>query len=234
MALRDLVERQFDGHPYAARRGIGLAERRGWVKRRKARGPKGGEFTVIVATPAGAARAETLWREAGRPEQRTFSGAVKPSEIGHDVAVYRAAHVAQARIEAAGGRVVRVRIDAELKGRLAARAERERRARGRQAAEEARARAAAALELPVEDGKVLVPDAQIEYVDAAGRTGRCNVEVASEHYRGRSIRAKARAGFVLCAPTARAASAIRRALGGGSAGRRGGGHLREDPAVIEL
>ena len=234
VALRDLIERQFDGHPYAARRGIGQAERRGWVKRRKARGPKGGEFTVVVATPAGAARAETLWRAAGRPEQRALSGAVKPSEMSHDVAVYRAANAAQARIEAEGGRVVRVRIDAELKGRLAARAERERRERGRKAAEEARALAAAALGLPVEEGQVLVPDAQVEYVDAAGRTGRCNVEVASEHYRGRSIRAKARAGFVLCAPTARAARAIRRALGGGSDGRRGGGHLREDPAVIEL
>ena len=91
VALRDLVERQFDGHPYAAHRGIGLAERRGWVKRRKARGPQGGEFTVVVATPAGAARAETLWRAAGRAEQRTFSGAVRPAEIGHDVAVFRAA-----------------------------------------------------------------------------------------------------------------------------------------------
>ena len=234
VALRDLAERQFDGHPFVARRGIALAERRGWVRRRKARGPQGGEFTVVVATPAGADRAATLWCQAGRPDQQTFSGAVKPSEIGHDVAVYRAANAAQARIEAEGGRVVRVRIDAELKGRLAARTERARRRAGRRAAELERCRAAAALGLPVDDGQVLVPDAQVEYVDAAGRTGRCNVEVASEHYRGRSIRAKARAGFVLCAPTARAASAIRRALGGGSAGRRGGGPLRQDPEVIEL
>ncbi len=234
VALRDLVERQFDGHPYAARRGIGLAERRGWVKRRKARGPKGGEFTVVVATPAGAARAETLWRAAGRTQQRTLSGAVKPSEMSHDVAVYRAAHAAQARIEAAGGRVVRIRIDAELKGVIAARTERARQAGKRDAADLARRLAAEALGLPVEEGQVLVPDAQIEYVEAAGRTGRCNVEVASEHYRGRSIRAKARAGFVLCAPTAGAARAIRRALGGGSDGRRGGGPLREDPVVIEL
>ena len=142
------------------------------------------------------------------------------------MAVYRAAGAAQARIESAGGRVVRVRIDAELKGRLAARAERARRRAGRRAAELERCRAAAALGLPVEEGQVLVPDAQIEYVDAAGRTGRCNVEVASEHYRGRSIRAKARAGFVLCAPTARAARAIRGrwaagARAAGAAGRYG-------------
>ena len=234
VAYRDLVERQFDGHPFSARRGIGVAERRRWVRRRKARGPLGGEFTVVVATPAGAARAAALWCEAGRTDQRTFSGAVKPSELAHDVAVYRAAGAVQARIESAGGRVLRVRIDAELKGMLAARTERARRKAGRRAAELERCRAAAALGLPVEEGQALVPDAQVEYVDAAGRTGRCNVEVASEHYRARSIRAKARAGFVLCALTARASRAIRRALGGGSDGRRGGFPLRQEPEVIEL
>ena len=33
-------------------------------------------------------------------------------------------------------------------------------------------------------GKVLFPDAQIEYVTAAGAGRRCNVEVPSEHYGG--------------------------------------------------
>ena len=46
----------------------------------------------------------------------TWSAAVKPSVIGHDMAVYRAAGEAQTRIETAGCHVVRVRIDAELKG----------------------------------------------------------------------------------------------------------------------
>ena len=234
VALRDLVDRQFDGHPFAGRRGVARAERRGWVERRKARGPKGGAFTVVVATPAGAARAEALWREAGRPNQRAFAGAVRPAELAHDVAVYRAANAVQARVEAAGGRVTRIRIDAELKGVLAARAEYARRTASREAADDARRRAAETLGLPVVDGKVLVPDAQVEHVDAAGRTGRTNVEVASEHYRGRAIRAKARAGFALYASSPRAASAVRRALGGGREGGRGGGGLRREHEVIEL
>ena len=234
VALRDLVERRFDGHPFAGRRGVARAERRGWVERHMARGPKGGAFTVVVATPAGAARAEALWREAGRSGQRALSGAVRPAELAHDVAVYRAAGLAQARIEAAGGRVTRVRTDAELKGLVAARSERARRGTSREAADAARLAAAETLGLPVVDGKVLVPDAQVEYVDAAGRTGRCNVEVASDHYRGRAIRAKARAGFALYASSARAASAVRRALGGGGDGRRGGGRLRREPEVFEL
>ncbi len=234
VALRDLVERQFDGHPFVARRGLAQAERAGWVRLLKARGPNGGSFTVVVATRAGAARAEALWRREGRTGQRAFAGAVRPAELAHDVAVYRAAAAAQARIEAAGGRVVRVRIDAELKGLLAARSERARGRTNDAAADAERCRAAAALGLPVADGKALVPDAQVEYVDAAGRTGRCNVEVATEHYRGRSIRAKAKAGFALHASTERAAAAVRRALGGGNDGRRGGGALREEHEVIEL
>ena len=68
-------------------------------------------------------------------------------------------------IEAAGGRVTLVRIDPKLKGQVAKHSE----------------RVAATLGLPVGDGKVLVADVQIEYIDATGRNGRCNVEVASEH-----------------------------------------------------
>ena len=45
---------------------------------------------------------------------------------GNDVAVYRAACEAHARIEAAGGRVTRIRIDAELKAQIAGQAERAR------------------------------------------------------------------------------------------------------------
>ncbi len=115
-------------------------------------GPKGGRFTVVVATPAGAARAAGLWATEGRASQRVFSGAVKSADMRHDVAVYRAACEARARIEA-------------------------------EAAAE-RQRSAAELDLPVARGKVLFPDAQIEYVNAAGLTSRCNVEVASEHYGG--------------------------------------------------
>ena len=56
VALVDLITHQFDGHPFAGRRGIGEAEQRGWIERQTALGPKGGHFTVVVATPAGAAR----------------------------------------------------------------------------------------------------------------------------------------------------------------------------------
>ena len=236
VAQTDLVSRQFDGHPFAARQGIAQAEQRGWIVRQPAPGPTGRPYTVIVATPAGAARAAVLWARAGRADQRVFSGAVKAADVGHEVAVYRAAGAAQARIEAAGGRVARIRIDAELKGQIAARTERARQVAGRAAAVAAQRRAAAELHLPVEHGKVLFPDAQIEYVNVEGLAGRCNVEVASEHYGCGAIRAKAAAGFQMYAAAGQAADVVRRALAGGGAGggRKRGGRAGWEYEVFEL
>ena len=57
VAQADLINVQFDGHSYAGLKGIAEAERAGWIERHKARGPKGGSFTVVVATSAGANRA---------------------------------------------------------------------------------------------------------------------------------------------------------------------------------
>ena len=56
----------------------------------------------------------------------------------------------------------------------------------------ARVEKAAELGLPVKAGKVEYPDAQLEY-DLDGRSGRVNVEIATEHYTTKSIGAKAAA-----------------------------------------
>ena len=226
IAQADLIKEQFGGHSYVALKGIAAAERAGWIQRHTAEGPNGGNFTVIVATPAGAARAAELWANVGRPHQQVLSGAVKPTELRHDCAVYRAATAAAAQIEAEGGRVVQVRVDAELKGRVASATERARQAEGRAAAEATRRRVAAELDLPMADGKVLFPDAQIEFENGMGRSGRCNVEVASEHYNGPAVRAKAAAGFQMYATAGRAAEFVRRSLAGGVGGGGRGGSSR--------
>ena len=143
---------------------------------------------------------------------------MKPAELSHDTAVYRAATVEQARIEAEGGRVTRVRIDAELKQYVARATETARAAGGRRAADEARYTAAQELGLPVQDDRVLYADAQLEIEDSEGRSGRVNVEIASEHYHAAAIAAKAGAGFAMHGSSGRAARNIARA-----SDRRGGG-----------
>ena len=69
------------------------------------------------------------------------------------------------------------------------------------------------------------PDAQLEYIDSEGRTGRVNVEIATEHYSAKSIGAKAAAGFAVHGSNGRATARVARSLGQdqGSGGGGGGG-----------
>ena len=235
VAYRDLSEAHFGGHPYATRRVVDRMVRSGKVVEHRATGPKGGTYTVLTLTERGAKEAREHTVKYGMDAgQRTHAGIAKRGELSHDTAIYRAGRAESARIAEAGGVVRRIRIDAELKSRIAQATEKARAEKGNRAADAARFRMAEELGLPVKDGKVLYPDAQLEYDDAEGRTGRCNIEVATEHYRAGEIAAKAAAGFQMHGNGPRAARAIGRALGRDrDSGRRGGG-LGRDPASIEL
>ena len=213
VSYQDLSDTHFDGHPYATRRAVDQLVRQGLVREHQAKGPRGGAYTVLTATPDGARLAQRAARDAGHDAgQQTWSGLVKPAELSHDTAVYRAALHEQARIEASGGRVTRVRIDAELKQVVARATETARVAGGRRAADEARRTAAQALGLPVREDRVLYPDAQLELEDREGRSGRVNVEIASEHYHAAAIAAKAGAGFAMHGSSGRAMRNIARAI----------------------
>ena len=226
VSYQDLSDTHFDGHPYATRRAVDQMVRRGLVREHQAQGPRGGTYTVLTATPDGARAAQRAARDAGHDAgQQTWSGLVKPAELSHDTAVYRAAKVEHERIEADGGRVTRVRIDAELKQVVARATETARAEGGRRAADEARRTAAQELGLPVLDDRVLYPDAQLDIEDRDGRSGRVNIEIASEHYHAAAIAAKAGAGFAMHGSSGRAmrniARAIDRSGGGGGAAQPG-------------
>ena len=232
VATQDLAEAHFEGHPFAARRAVERMVRSGHVQEHTARGPQGGAYKVLTLTKRGVERAERVAAEQGLDkEQKAWSGLVKPNELQHDVAVFRAARIEQARLFEQGAVLKRIRIDAELKREIARRAERARARGGKDAADAARFEAAEALGLPVKDGRVQVPDAQLEYSDIEGRSGRVNVEIATEHYSVKSIGAKAAAGFAVHGSNGRAAARVARSLGqdhsGGSAAGR-------DKASIEL
>ena len=233
VATRDLAEAHFEGHPFAARRAVDRMVRAGHVREHTARGPQGGTFKVLTLTGRGVERAERVAREQGLDkEQKAWSGLVKPNELQHDVAVFRAAKDELARLFERGAVLKRIRIDAELKGEIARRTERARARGGKDAADAARFEAAQALGLPVKDGRVQVPDAQLEYSDIEGRSGRVNVEIATEHYSAKSIGAKAAAGFAVHGSNGRAAARVARSLGQDHSGGGGGGG--RDKASIEL
>ena len=214
VSYRDLTESQFDGHPYAARRAVDRMIRDGHLLEHQAKGPRGGTYKVLTLTEAGVRRARQCAAEQGfDKQQQVWTGLVKKSELSHDTAVYRAAQIESRRLLDQGARIRRVRIDAELKKHVARATETARAKEGKQAADAARIKTAQEFELPIRDGKIVYPDAQIEYQDSEGRSGRVNVEVASEHYSGKTIAAKAQAGFQMHGNGGRANAKISKTLG---------------------
>ena len=227
VSYTDLSDTHFDGHPYTTRRMVTHMTRAGLIEEHEATGPGGNTFTVLTATERGKDAAHRAAVDAGHvAEQQTWTGLVKPAELPHDTAVYRAALDERARIEAEGGRVVRVRIDAELKAYVATATERARAEAGDRAADEAKRTAAQELGLPVQDDRVLYPDAQLDIEDRDGRSGRVNVEIASDHYHAAAIAAKAGAGFAMHGSSRSASRKIARALARETDSGPGGGEPR--------
>ena len=234
VSYTDLSDKHFDGHPYTTRRLVTQMRRAGLIEEHEATGPRGNTFTVLTATARGREAAHRAAVDAGHvPEQQTWTGLVKPAELSHDTAVYRAALDERQRIEGEGGRVTRVRIDAELKATIATATETARAEGGDRAADAARFNAAHELGLPVEDNRVMYPDAQLDIEDRDGRSGRVNVEIASDHYHAAAIAAKAGVGFAMHGSSRSATRKIARALARETDSGPGGGeaHAGRDGSV---
>ena len=236
VSYRDLAEARFGGHPHTTRRAVNAWIRKGWVEEHRATGPKGNPFKILSLTREGVAEArKKAVRRGMDPAQRIRTERMRPAEAGHDTAIYRAAWKERRRLAEEGANVKRVRLDAELKSAIARKTEAVRLKHGRQAADVERHRIARELGLPVdEQGRVLYPDAQIEYEDAEGRTGRVNIEAVSGNYREPAVRAKAAAGFALHANGPAAAGLLRRLGLGSEDGSWLRGPADRDPASVEL
>ena len=236
VSYRDLADARFGGHPYTTRRAVNAWIRDGIVTETRATGPGGNAFKVLSLTRKGVAEVRKLAAEHGMdPGQEIRVARVRPSEAAHDTAIYRACRKEREQLEAHGATVRRVRLDAELKSSVARASEAVRRKEGKRAADAERHRIARELGLPIDAaGRVLYPDAQIEYADAEGRSGRVNIEAVSGNYRERSVRAKAAAGFRLHANGLAAAKLIQRLGPGSEDGSWLRGPADRDPAAVEL
>ena len=104
VAVADIVRERFGGNPYAARKALDQMKAAGWVTERTLEGPEGGKYRVLSPTTTGAREARTQGLSWGMdPQQRAWDGAASKSrDMGHDVAIYRAARAEQARIEERG------------------------------------------------------------------------------------------------------------------------------------
>jgi hypothetical protein len=125
-------------------------------------------------------------------EQSVYYGFVKPREANHDADLYTLYNKEIARILKEGGRNPRVILDFELKRKI----NRDVAKLGR----EARPEIARSHGLRVVRGRIPVPDVRIEYEKPDGQMARIDLELVTEHYRGRSLADKVKAGFSLYTP----------------------------------
>jgi hypothetical protein len=135
-------------------------------------------------------------------------GFTKPREAHHDADLYRMYYAAADKIERQGGRNLRVILDYELKKRVChdlakLGSHRESTAKKKEIAER--------HGLQVVRGKIPLPDLPIEYETREGEMARVELELATEHYRGRNLVEKVRAGFSIYAH-AQDAAGLRRVL----------------------
>src|SRR4051812_865583 len=185
------------------------------------RAQQGDRAALATLTAAGRDLLQRHQRvEPGEARQAYYAGIVKPREVAHDAQLYRTFAQVAERLDRAGARVTRVTLDFELKREFQRflqegnRGDRHASGRPTRSADDIDGWAEA-HGLRVIDGHVQFPDVRIEYEHPDGRTGREDVELATEHYSSRQMAAKRAAGFTV--------------QGGGS--RRGGAPF--DPHAAE-
>jgi hypothetical protein len=172
----------------------------------------GESMAVVVLTRAGKDVLEAHRRPGADRLQAFHAGLVKPREIAHDAQIYRLYQAEADRIEAEGGRVLRVVLDYEIKRDYQTFLNRPDRPDQASRSEDIEAYAAASG-LPIVDGHLELPDLRIEFETADGRVEYRDVELVTEHYSRSQLAGKAAAGFARY----RAAGA-----GGGRGSRTGG------------
>ena len=164
--------------------------RQGIARKGTFNGPEANPHELLTLTKRGhrLLRANRL----ASKNQAAYYGFVKPREANHDADLYRLYQKEAARIEERGGRNLRVILDYELKRRI----NREMARLGT----EARPEIAARHGLQMVGNKIPVLDLRIEYETRDGDTTRVNLELVTEHYRGRHLADKVHAGFSLYTP----------------------------------
>ena len=200
IATEDLALQRYAGRDAEMRQDLRSLLSQGLVPRRKLYvGVKKEELTVLALTKAGKKILHKVRENEDGPaclpdRQALYAGFVKAREMRHDAAIYRMFRAEARRIHAAGGRIRRVVLDYELKRKayppLA-------KARNLPPLEYAKLQREIAAQhgLPVVKGKIQLPDLRIEYEAQDGSQARVDLELATHHYHGSHLAAKAAAGF---------------------------------------
>jgi hypothetical protein len=194
LAKEDLKEFVYDGSDDRMRPDVENLVRQGLVQVKSIPHEETGSRQLLTLTKNGH-RFLTQTQRAGK-HQALYHGFAKPREAHHDADLYRLYQRAAKKIESQGGRNLRVVLDYELKKRVyhdLAKLGPDR------ASAESKRTVAEQHGLHVVRGKIPLPDVRIEYDTPDGERARVDLELATGHYRGRTLAEKVRAGFSLYA-----------------------------------
>jgi hypothetical protein len=194
IAQEDLIHFFYKEDGARFRADIENVVRQGLVQLKSVPYEEKGSRTLVALTKQGH---RLLTETAVTPRNQTlYHGFVKPREAHHDADLYSLYQKASEKIQRQGGTNLRVILDYELKKRVYHELaklgeERDSPAHKREVAER--------HQLQVVRGKIPVPDVRIEYETRDGERARVDLELATGHYRGRSLAEKVWAGFAIYA-----------------------------------
>jgi hypothetical protein len=194
LAFEDLAEFAYGRDKDRLRPDVENLFQQGLIQMKSIPHEEKGSRQLIALTKQGH-RFLTVTQIAGK-DQALYFGFAKPREAHHDADLYRVYQKAAKKIERGGGRNLHVVLDYELKKRVY-----------HDLAKLGPDRASAARKsdvaerhgLQVVRGKIPLPDVRIEYDSPDGERSRVDLELATGHYRGRTLAEKVRAGFSIYA-----------------------------------
>jgi hypothetical protein len=194
LAKGDLAEFVYSSSNDRMRPDVENLIRQGLVEMKSIPHEETGSRQLLTLTKNGH-RFLTQTQSAGKA-QALHHGFAKPREAHHDADLYRLYQKAAAKIEGQGGHNLRVVLDDELKKRVYH--DLAKLGPDRNSAESKRT-IAERHGLQVVRGKIPLPDVRLEYDTPDGERARVDLELATGHYRGRTLAEKVRAGFSLYA-----------------------------------
>ncbi len=201
MATADLTHLAYEGCSEQAQQDLQNLLRHGLVRKGTFPGPEQTPRELLALTERGY---RVLCATHTIPKnQAIYYGFVKRGDANHDADLYKLYNKELLRVVNEGGRDPRVVLDVELKRKI----NRDIAKLGR----DARPEIARHHGLRVVRDRIPIPDVRIEYERANGEMARLDLELVTEHYRGRNLTTKVKAGFSLYTPRGEA-DRLRRVL----------------------
>jgi hypothetical protein len=198
VAANDLAEFAYNGDHTHMESDVESLTRQGLAKMTSIADTEHNPIQVVTLTKEGhkvLSRGKVL-----RSDQVTYHGLKKPKEAIHDAELYRLYHKVADEIDGQCGRVLRVKLDYEIKRELYTRLARLSDDKGR-TPEAVKEEVARRYHLKVVSGEIPIPDLRVEYLrENDSEIQRRDLELATDHYRPRGLSQKARAGFQIYAP----------------------------------